>query len=242
MPPKPSAQSLSHVSNVESIGDPRDKANVVSVSNLNIKENMKADVGVIFSEGVRYRDRGVSYMENIEAEVQKKLEAGEEPKQKLTRQQYQDRFASKSGGRTGRGVRTRGVSAVSGQRMKPDLVDKLIAGGHSPGRTEPGYDGFERAMTQVGDVTERSRFGNAFPDEAKSVQQGVRFKTRGQRVRKEKYTTADGVTVISQASAHERSQLKIMKANANNQIIDAQSIMNKQMRMNSLDFAAAGGD
>ena len=47
---------------------------------------MKAGVGVMFSEGLRHRDKGVTYLENIEAEIQKAIEAGEEPKPKLTRQ------------------------------------------------------------------------------------------------------------------------------------------------------------
>ena len=51
-----SAQSLSQVSMPESFVDPREKPDFEEVSNLNIRENMTAATGVIFTEGNRHRD------------------------------------------------------------------------------------------------------------------------------------------------------------------------------------------
>lgn len=46
----------------EVVGDPRKRPNVEDAANFNIRERMKATVGVVFTEN-NHRDMGPSYME-----------------------------------------------------------------------------------------------------------------------------------------------------------------------------------
>lgn len=55
----------------------------VSDGNLNIKENMKAGTGIVFSEGKNYIDEGLSYHHSVKAE-------------QMTLKSYKEKFVTNS--------------------------------------------------------------------------------------------------------------------------------------------------
>lgn len=66
------------------------------VGNLNIREYLVAGTGVVFAEGNLTANRGMSYLESVEQEARKRAAKGDEPKVRLTRQQYAVKYGSKT--------------------------------------------------------------------------------------------------------------------------------------------------
>lgn len=65
---------------------------MVEYSNLNIKHHMKANPGIVFSEQNIVRDKGVSYLDDVQKKARKAAANGEQAKLRITRQDYAKQY------------------------------------------------------------------------------------------------------------------------------------------------------
>lgn len=64
--------------------NPADDTNMVMEGHLDIRANMRAGTGVVFSEGQNVRDRGMAYVDKMELEA--RSSKGMESRMRLSRQ------------------------------------------------------------------------------------------------------------------------------------------------------------